>query len=161
MRNRAGFVRQADETMLKNSSMIRGWSSTVCEWALVLAAATAGCERGSPTPAQTELQRVKAGNLEVVLLSSRDALRHGKDAFVIEFLSTPAGTRVDVGTVRAVANMPMAGTPMFGSIDITRTSVPGRYAADSDLGMAGTWRLTIDWDGPAGRGSVTSSETVR
>ena len=43
--------------------------------------------RGEPL---TELQRVKAGALDVVLLSPHDALRHGKDTFVIEFRSERA-----------------------------------------------------------------------
>src|SRR5207249_902548 len=100
----------------------------------------------------TELQRVKSGRLDVVLLSPHDALRHGKDAFIIEFRSN--GTLVDVGTVRATANMPMGGMPMFGTIDVQRTDTPGRYAASGQFDMAGTWRTTVEWDGPAGHGSV-------
>lgn len=109
----------------------------------------------------TELQRLKSGSLDVVVSSQRDALRHGKDAFVIEFRRAPNGELVDVGKVRAGANMPMSGTPMFGSLDIRRTEVPGRYAADSQLDMAGTWRMTIEWDGALGRGSVSFAGTVQ
>ena len=43
---------------------------------------------------------------------------------------------------------------MFGSIDITPTSLTGRYAANGEFAMAGTWRMTIQWDGPAGQGSI-------
>ena len=120
--------------------------------------AAAGCGGGSA--ALTELQRVRSGGLDVVVLSPREALRHGKDDFVIEFRSAD-GSLVDVGAVRANASMPMPGMPMFGSITVQRADVPGRYAAEADFSMAGTWRLSIEWDGPKGKGSVMFSGSVQ
>jgi YtkA-like len=128
--------------------------------AIVVASAAAGCERASNSPKLNELQKARSGNLEVVLLSSNDALRQGKDEFTLEFRS-PDGTLVDAGTVRATATMPMPGSPMFGSIDVRSTETKGRYAAAGDFSMAGTWRLSVEWDGPAGQGSVTFPGTVR
>jgi YtkA-like protein len=127
-------------------------------WILVVAAlaAATGCNRGT----MTELQRVKSGMLEVVLLSPHEGLRHGKDNFIIEFRS-PSGALVDVGSVRASASMSMSGTPMIGTVDVARSDVPGRYSATSDFSMAGTWRTTIEWDGAAGHGMVTFPGTVQ
>jgi len=119
----------------------------------------AGCRPGGTTNL-TELQRVKSGTLDVVLFSPRDALRHGKDEFTIEFRASD-GHVVDVGEVRGGATMAMAGTPMFGGLDVKRTDVAGRYAATGDFSMAGTWRLSIEWNGPAGRGSVTFPAAVQ
>src|SRR5215510_4951006 len=104
----------------------------------------------------TELQRVKSGQREVVLLSPRDAIRHGQDSFVIEFRSAN-GALVDVGDVKASATMPMPGSPMFGTIDVKRSEVPGRYAADAKFDMAGTWRTTIQWTGSSVPGSIVFS----
>lgn len=128
---------------------------------LVIAMAAAGCGRASDSPKLTELQRVRSGSLDVVLLSPRDALRHGKDTFRIEFRSTSDGNLIDVGHVRGSANMPMPGMPMFGSIDVKRSDLAGRYEANGDFEMAGTWRMTIQWQGPAGQGSVTFPGTVQ
>src|SRR5690242_16238117 len=89
----------------------------------VAASAQSGC---TGSTSLTELQRVKSGALEVVLLSPRGGLNHGKDTFVIEFRSTPGGTLVDVGNVKGSATMPMPGMPMFGSLDIRKTDVAGR-----------------------------------
>ena len=112
------------------------------------------------SPAQTtELQRLKSGGLDIVLLSPRDGLRHGQDTFAIEFRAN--GSLVDAGTVRATASMPMPGAAMFGTIDVQRTEAPGRYSARGQFDMAGTWRMMIAWDGPAGKGSVTFSGTVQ
>ena len=109
----------------------------------------------------TEIQRVKSGALDVVLLSPRDGLRHGKDTFFIEFRSTAGGDLVDAGSVRGSANMPMPGAPMFAGIDVKRTDVAGRYEANGDFSMAGTWRVTLQWEGPAGQGSVTFPGSVQ
>ena len=124
---------------------------------IVTLAMAIGCGPGK----MTELQKVRSGTLDLVLLSPRNGLRHGNDTFVIEFRSTASGALVDVGNVHASANMPMAGTPMFGTVDVQRTEVSGRYAANGEFGMAGTWRMTIQWDGPAGQGSVSFPGTVQ
>ena len=119
-------------------------------------AAAMGCGRTN----LTELQRTKSGTLDVVLLSPHEALRHGSDTFVIEFRSA-SGDLVDVGIVRASASMSMSGTPMLGTIDVARTEVAGRYAATSEFSMAGTWRMSLQWNGPAGQGSVSFPGSVQ
>jgi len=59
------------------------------------------------------------------------------------------------------ASMPMAGmAPMFGECLVTPSPTKGRYEVVSDLGMAGTWRLQIAWDGPAGKGSASVPGSV-
>jgi hypothetical protein len=107
-----------------------------------------------------EVQRVKSGTMDVVLLSPDGAL-HQKDPFTIEFRSAAGGALVDVGTVRASANMPMPGMPMFGTIEVKRADVPGRYTAQGDLEMMGGWRIGLEWDGTAGRGAMTFTGTVQ
>ena len=99
--------------------------------------------------------------LDVVVLSPTGALRHGRDAFALEFRSASGGALVDVGTVKATAMMPMGGTPMLGSIGVTKTDTPGRYMASSDLSMSGLWRTTIEWNGSLGQGFVTISAHVQ
>ena len=128
---------------------------------VVVAAAALACGRASDASKLKELQRFRSGALDVVLLSPRDGLHHGKDTFIIEFRSTSGGSLIDVGNVRASANMPMPGMPMFASIDTKRTDVAGRYDANGDFAMAGTWRVTIQWAGPTGQGSVTFPGTVQ
>jgi len=125
---------------------------------VTIACSICGCGGGSAR--LTELQHVKSGTLDIVLLSDHDALRHGKDRFVIEFRAAGGGL-VDVGTVRASANMPMSGMPMIGSVDVKKGDVAGRYQAEGDLSMAGTWRMTLEWDGPQGHGAVTFPSTAQ
>ena len=75
-------------------------------WRLVLVIVVAlqlGCGGGASAK-MGELQRVKSGGFDVVLLSPREALQHGKDTFIIEFRAN--GNLVDVGDVRARALAP-------------------------------------------------------
>jgi YtkA-like protein len=127
--------------------------------AICLAVAPA-CRRAADRAGATEVQRVRSGALDVVLLSPHQALTHGKDAFFLEFRSID-GKLVDVGDVRGSATMPMPGMPMMGAMTVARTNVPGRYTATSDFEMAGTWRLTVQWQGPAGPGSVSFAAQIR
>jgi Cu(I)/Ag(I) efflux system membrane protein CusA/SilA len=106
------------------------------------------------------VQQVKAGNLQIALRSPTGTLRQGRNTFTIEFRSAD-GALVDVGTVHTTANMRMPGMVMPSGLEVHRTAVPGRYEATAEFGMAGAWPMTIDWDGPAGRGSVDFEGTVQ
>ncbi|MEO7135612.1 MAG: CusA/CzcA family heavy metal efflux RND transporter [Vicinamibacterales bacterium] len=113
-----------------------------------------------PPSGLTTIQQVTAENLRIVLLSATGPLRQGRNAYTIEFRS-PDGTLVDVGTVHATANMPMPGMVMPGGVELHRTSVAGRYEATAEFGMAGAWQMALEWDGPAGRGSVSFEGAVQ
>jgi Cu(I)/Ag(I) efflux system membrane protein CusA/SilA len=125
----------------------------VAATALVWRASTPPDDAGTATGGGV-IQTVPAGNLDVVLLSPAGTLRQGRNAFIIEFRRAGTTTLVDAGTVRASANMPMPGMVMSGGLQVTPTSVPGRYSATAEFGMAGAWQMAIEWDGPAGTGSV-------
>jgi hypothetical protein len=120
----------------------------------------AACGGADSTAQLKEVQRVKAGSMEVVLLAPSDSLKQGKGSFVLEFQDAD-GNLVDVGNVMMGASMPMPGmAPMFGESTVTPSATKGRYDVASDLGMAGTWRLQIAWDGPAGKGSASVPGSV-
>jgi hypothetical protein len=124
--------------------------------ALLLAA----CGRGDQAASLKELQRAHAGPVDVVMLSDGDTLRQGKGSMVLEFRDG-AGKLVDVGMVMVNATMTMPGmAPMFGDNSVKQTDTKGRYEVATDLGMAGTWRFTVTWDGAAGRGSVSMPGTA-
>jgi Cu(I)/Ag(I) efflux system membrane protein CusA/SilA len=128
-----------------------------------VAIATWNAYRTSSTAPVSEdrvVQRVQAGDTQLVLASPTGVLRQGRNTFVLEFRS-PDGNLVDVGTVRASATMPMPGMVMSGGLETTPTAVPGRYEMAAEFGMAGTWQMTVEWDGPAGRGSVDFEGTVQ
>ncbi len=127
---------------------------------LTLIATASGCGKAEEAVPLKEVQRVHAGALDVVLLSASGALKQGKDSFVLEFRGAD-GQLVDVGTVNMNATMAMAGMgPMLGESTVNPTSTKGRYEVASNLNMAGSWRFTVEWNGPAGQGSTSLAGTV-
>jgi len=135
---------------------------SMMHWGLLLAliATVSACGKAEEAPALKEVQRVRAGALDVVLLSASGTLKQRKDAFVLEFRG-PDGQLVDVGTVSVNATMAMAGmAPMFGASTVVPTATKGRYDVQTDLNMAGGWRFAIEWNGPAGQGSTSLAGTV-
>ena len=129
---------------------------------LALLLLLAGCANDSTSSTLTEVQRIRAGNLDVVVLSDDGTIKHGTDAFVLEFRSRGDQRLVDVGTVKINATMVMAGMPpMIGDTTVARTDTPGRYDVATALSMAGTWRVGLEWDGPAGRGTAALQGSVQ
>jgi hypothetical protein len=94
------------------------------------------------------------------LLSPTGTLHQGRNVFTIEFRSAD-GRRVDAGAVRASGNMAMPGMVMSSGLQVQRTDVVGRYQANAEFGMAGAWHMAIEWDGPAGKGSVNFEGAVQ
>jgi Cu(I)/Ag(I) efflux system membrane protein CusA/SilA len=109
--------------------------------------------RGAERQSGTVVQQVRSGDLTIALLSPTGTLRQGRNAFAIEFRA-PDGALVNAGSVHMSGNMAMPGMVMSGGVEVSGTSVPGRYEATAEFGMSGAWQMAIAWDGPAGRGSV-------
>jgi hypothetical protein len=127
--------------------------------AAVFIAACGGRGSGSGTGLE-EIQRVRSGDLDIVLLSEDGALNQGKEAFVIEFRKAD-GSLHDAGEVTTSANMSMPGMTMPGNVQVARSTVPGRYRATGQFGMAGAWQMKVEWNGPAGQGSASFDGTVQ
>ena len=124
----------------------------------------AGPERRPPAGARSEadiLQRVRAGDVEIILRSPNAALKQGRNSFTLEFRRPGTGALVDVGAVRASANMAMPGMAMSSGLQVMPSGVPGRYAATAGFGMAGAWQMSIEWNGPAGQGTVSFQGSVQ
>jgi hypothetical protein len=88
-------------------------------------------------------------------------LHQGRNAFTIEFRSVDRGALVDVGAVRASANMPMPGMVMPSGMQVRSGGTPGLYEGTAEFGMAGAWQMAIEWNGPAGQGSVSFEGAVQ
>jgi hypothetical protein len=84
----------------------------------------------------------------------------GRNQFYIEFRDAN-GALADAGDVRLSAAMPMPGMVMSGSVEVRRTSRPGRYQATADFTMAGDWQMTLQWSGLDRPGSTAFQGSVR
>ena len=120
----------------------------------------AGCSR-PPEGTLKELARQDVGDLDVVLLAPSETLPQGSGFALLEFRDGN-GMLVDVGTARVSATMPMPGAPtMAGGSELKPTPAPGRFEVATDLSMAGTWFLEVNWIGPAGQGSTRLESRVK
>jgi Cu(I)/Ag(I) efflux system membrane protein CusA/SilA len=119
--------------------------------------------RGAPAvdvpPSGSVVQRVQAGDLQIALLSPTGSLHTGRNTFTFEFRRGNA--LVDVGTVRASGNMSMPGMVMSSGMEVRPTTVKGQYDASAEFGMAGAWQMSIEWDGPAGKGTTSFEGAVQ
>jgi Cu(I)/Ag(I) efflux system membrane protein CusA/SilA len=125
---------------------------------------TTGWGRGQPVGSVSDsgiVQTVRSGDVEIVLRSPDAALRQGRNSFAIEFRRPGTGELLDVGTVRASANMTMPGMVMSSGLQVSPSGVPGRYVAIAEFGMSGAWQMALEWNGPAGQGSVTFQGSVQ
>jgi hypothetical protein len=43
---------------------------------------------------------------------------------------------------------------MTWTVSVAPTGQAGVYEASGDFGMSGSWKMMLEWDGPAGRGSA-------
>jgi Cu(I)/Ag(I) efflux system membrane protein CusA/SilA len=107
------------------------------------------------------LETVRSGDLVVTLSNPEGQLRIGSNRFRIDFRSAATREPVEVGTVKLGASMTMPGMAMNSPITIAPTGAPGVYEATGDFGMSGSWRMTIEWNGPAGRGSAAFEGNVQ
>jgi hypothetical protein len=129
--------------------------------AMVAAIALVTACSSAPQGSMRELGRATAGAFDVVLLAPSDSLERGKSFAILEFHDS-SGSLVNVGRVTVRATMAHPGAePMVGGSDVKPTPAPGRYEIATDLTMAGTWDLAIEWDGPTGRGSAKLTPAVR
>ncbi len=130
--------------------------------AVLVSGALACGPAGGPGERLNEVERVRSGDIDVVLLSPGTSLSPGPSTVTLEFRAAAEGRLVDVGAVKVSATMPMPGmAPMFAGVEVQPTNVAGRYLATTDFGMAGEWRLAVEWNGPPGQGSATFSPPVR
>jgi Cu(I)/Ag(I) efflux system membrane protein CusA/SilA len=117
-------------------------------------------DAGAPDGVGRVVVAARSGDLDIVVLSPAGTLRTGRNAFAIEFRSR-SGALVDVGTVRVSATMTMPGMVMPGNVQVQPSGVPGRFTATAEFGMAGTWPINVEWNGPAGSGSANFHGSVQ
>ena len=134
---------------------------------LILAGALAGAgwwmwnRAAAPEPSGAVIQTIRSGDMTITLSNPEGELPLGAAVFRIEFRSGATGELVDVGSVQLATLMPMPGMPMSGGVMVTPTGQPGIYEATGNFGMAGAWQMTIEWNGPAGRGSADFEGNVQ
>ena len=104
----------------------------------------------------------KTKDVVVTLMNEAGQWKSGKNSFVLEFTSAKDKKPVDAGKVSLNTSMTMTGmAPMIAGASLTPDKTPGRYTGTIEFPDGGTRQVTVNWDGPAGKGSTKFSVPVR
>lgn len=115
------------------------------------------------TAAELKVVQVqKTKDAVITFKNEKGTFSEGANRVVLEFTSPATGQPLDVGTVRFDTSMTMPGmSPMISGASLAKDAAPGRYAGTIRFDHGGAWRGTLEWNGPAGRGSTRFSVRVR
>lgn len=124
--------------------------------AMLLVSLLAGCRRGGGEPVAT----TRAGDLTLSVVLEPETARLQDNTLVVAIRDT-AGQPVDGAELEVVATMPAMGAmSAMRSKAVVTAGGDGRYRAELDLGMSGTWALALRIKSPAGEGEANYSLTV-
>ena len=103
----------------------------------------------------------KTTDAVITLKSETGQWKQGPNKFALE-LTTPSGQPLDAGKATLSTSMTMPGMgPMIAGATLTPDKAPGRYVGAISFPDSGTRQVTVNWDGPGGKGSARFSVPVR
>ena len=117
----------------------------------------AACRRAN-SPGENVIKSTRSGELTITLSNATGELKRGENDLMIAF--TDASSRpVDVGAASLNIHMAAMGTmaEMNDKARLTTTDTPGKYRAQVNIEMAGTWETHVKYQGAHGSGRVSMS----
>lgn len=129
--------------------------------ALVFLAAVslvAACRGAGPSEGGKIIKSTKSGDMTVALSSSTGELKNGENELMVTFTDS-SGNPVDVGAASLNFHMASMGTmaEMNDKATLTTTDTPGKYRAQVNVEMAGTWEAQVKYQGQHGSGQVADA----
>jgi len=129
--------------------------------ALVFLAAVslvAACRGVGPSGSDKVIKSTKSGDMTVALSSATGELKNGENDLMITFADA-SGKPVDVGAASLNFHMAAMGSmaEMNDKATLTTTETPGKYRAQVNIEMAGTWEAQVKYQGQRGAGQVSMS----
>ena len=118
---------------------------------------TAAC-RHADSSGEKIIKSTKSGELTITLSNATGELKKGENDLMITF--TDASSRpADVGAASLNIHMAAMGTmaEMNDKARLTTTDTPGKYRAQVNIEMAGTWEAQVKYQGAHGSGRVSMS----
>ena len=111
---------------------------------------------GKSTGGEQTIKSTKSGDMNVTLSSTGGQLKKGDNEVMVTFTDA-AGQPVDVGA--ASLNFHMAAMSSMAEMNdratLTTTETPGKYRAQVNVEVGGTWEAQIAWQGAHGTGKAT------
>ncbi len=126
--------------------------------AIVIAAAllAAACSKPGASSGDKVIKSAKASDVTVTLSNSTGELKSGDNELMVTFADA-AGKPIDVGA--ASLNIHMAGMGAMAEMNdkatLTTTEMPGKYRAQVNIEMKGTWEAQVKYQGAHGTGQTS------
>jgi len=113
-------------------------------------------------PGDKIIKSAKSGDMTVTFASAGGDLKNGENELMISFTDA-SGNPVDVGAVSLNFHMPAMGAmaEMNDRATLTTTETPGKYRAQVNIEMRGTWEAQISYQGPQGTGQVSMTVNAK
>jgi YtkA-like len=120
---------------------------------LSIAALFVAACHGVNSSSEKVIKSVKSGELTITLSNSTGELKNGENDLMITFFDT-AGKPVDVGAASLNFHMAAMGSmaEMNDRATLTTTETPGKYRAQVNIEMAGSWEAQVKYQGQRGTG---------
>ena len=114
------------------------------------------CKGGGASGGEQTIKSAKSGDMTVTLASASGQLKNGENELMVSFANA-AGQLVDVGAASLNFHMAAMGSmaEMNDRAALTTTETPGKYRAQVNIEMGGTWEAQIAWQGTHGTGKTT------
>ena len=114
------------------------------------------CLSTSLSRAEKEIKSAKSGDMSITLSNAGGQLKNGENEVMITFTDA-SGKPVDVGAASLNFHMAAMGSmaEMNNRAALTTTGTPGRYHAQVNIEMAGTWEAQVKYQGAHGTGQAT------
>ncbi|MGH9838331.1 MAG: FixH family protein [Blastocatellia bacterium] len=115
---------------------------------------SAGCIGSAPSGVK-EIKSTKAGGMTVTLSSATGQLKNGENELMVSFTDA-SGKPVDAGAASLNFHMAAMGSmaEMNDRATLTTTDTPGKYRAQVNIEMAGTWEARVKYQGAHGAGQA-------
>lgn len=125
----------------------------VCFAALALITA---CRDTGSSGDDKVIKFTKSGDLTLTLSSATGGVKKGENDLTIAFADA-SGKPVDVGAASLNFHMPAMGAmaEMNNRATLTTTETPGKYRAQVNIEMGGTWEAQVKYQGAHGTGQTS------
>jgi hypothetical protein len=114
------------------------------------------CQSAGSPGGEKEIKSTKAADMTVTLSSGSGQLKKGENEVMVAFTDA-SGKPVDAGAASLNFHMAAMGSmaEMNDRATFTTTGTPGKYRAQVNIEMAGTWEAQVKYQGAHGAGQVS------
>jgi hypothetical protein len=118
----------------------------------------AACRDTGSSGGDKVIKSTKSGDMTITLSSATGELKSGENVLMVTFADA-SGKPVDVGAASLNIHMAAMGSmaEMNDRATLTTTDTPGKYRAQVNVEMAGTWEAQVKYQGAHGAGQVSLS----